>query len=129
MVASPILVLENYLELCHVIEETLENPGFAADITHSGADALQEVRRNSYPAAIMDAHLPDAEAGPLLQDMRRHQPDIGGILLARDRSLESLKARIEDGFFDVLTQPLNPHRLLTRIEELAEEATWLRSIG
>lgn len=122
MLAHPILVVENDLEVCNVIEETLENAGFSVDIAHTGATALSEVQRNRYPAAIVDARLPDTEGPELFRRIKRHQPGIGGILLTRERSLERLKIGIDQGFGDVLSDPLNPQRLLTRVEEMAEEA-------
>ena len=122
MIANRILIVENDLETCNVVEETLHEAGYSVDIAPNSGSAIRKVKSQSYPAAIVAAQLPDADGNELFERIHEHQPSIAGILLTRNRSLDSLKAGIDRGFSDVLTKPINLRRLLTRVEEVAEVA-------
>ena len=121
MLAAPVLIVEDDPEVCQVIEETLSNEGYSVAIAQSGSKALGSAQQTKFSAAIIGPHVSDIKAKSLLQRIKKQQPQISGILLTSNRTVESLKQGIDDGFADVLGTPLNPHRLLSSVEMVVNE--------
>lgn len=115
MIAGPVLIVEKDLDVCNVIEETLTHAGYSVEVLPSGRRALRKAQQKQYSAAILAEQLPDTQGTELLQRIRRHQPHIGGILLAQAANGGRLSAGLEDGVYDIMGTPLNPRRLLNSV--------------
>jgi DNA-binding NtrC family response regulator len=104
---------------CHLLEsmtEWLRDQGFYVDAVLGCADALAQLKTNTYNLMLADVRLQDGDGFDLLEQARRSYPDTPVILMTgygdADAAIEALRA----GASDYLTKPIIDEELLLAIE-------------
>ncbi len=77
-----VLLVEDEAPLRRSLEKFLERSGYSYDSCCSARDALCLAQRSNYNIIILEYHLPDANAGQLLQDLKRVNPDMASIVIS-----------------------------------------------
>jgi DNA-binding NtrC family response regulator len=77
-----VLLVEDEAPLRRSLEKFLERSGYTYDSCCSARDALFLAQRSNYNIIILEYHLPDANGGKLLQDLKRVNPDLASIVIS-----------------------------------------------
>jgi len=77
-----VLLVEDEAPLRRSLEKFLERSGYSYDTCCSARDALCLAQRSNYDIIILEYHLPDANGGKLLQDLKGLNPDIASIVIS-----------------------------------------------
>jgi DNA-binding response OmpR family regulator len=114
-----VLVVEDEDAIANAIERGLIKQGYAVDIAHDGAEALDKATVNNYDVICLDLNLPRVDG---LEVCRRLREDRfgGGIIMLTARS--SIKERIEGldyGADDYLVKPFAMKELVARVRAAA----------
>ncbi len=67
-------------------------------------------------AVLIDHWSPEAEAAPLIAELRRHRPSLPILMLTANGSVAQAVAAMRSGATDFLVKPLAPERLLCALE-------------
>lgn len=121
-----VLVVEDEEPIATAIERGLLKQGYAVDIAHDGAEALEKAGVNAYDVVCLDLNLPRVDG---LEVCRRLREDrfSGGIIMLTARS--SIKERIEGldyGADDYLVKPFAFSELAARIRAVSRREGGLR---
>jgi DNA-binding NtrC family response regulator len=77
-----VLLVEDEAPLRRSLEKFLERSGYSYDSCCSARDALCLAQRSNYNIIILEYHLPDANGGKLLRDLKPVNPDMASIVIS-----------------------------------------------
>ncbi len=109
-----ILVIDDDVELCHLVGEYLRAEGFTIDCVHDGENGLKKAMAGEYLLAVLDVMLPGINGFEVLRRIRAtsHLPVL--LLTARGEDVDRIVG-LEIGADDYLPKPFNPRELVARI--------------
>jgi DNA-binding NtrC family response regulator len=113
-----ILVVDDDLDMCWVLEVALSGLGCAVTTVDSARSAISSVAEHAFPIAFVDARLPDMDGLRLIEELRRLRPEmqiimISGYYLEDDmRISNAVRAGEIDGF---LAKPFQIDAVVTAV--------------
>lgn len=112
-----ILVVDDDVDLCVLIQEYLEPEGFEVEAVHSGQRGLERARSGDHTLVVLDVMLPAISGFEVLRTLRSTS-DIPVLLLtARGGDVDRVVG-LELGADDYLPKPFNPRELVARIHAI-----------
>jgi two-component system response regulator CpxR len=113
-VMERILVIDDDVELCHLVGEYLRAEGFAVDCVHDGESGLRKATAGEYLLAVLDVMLPGINGFEVLRRIRATSRLPVLLLTARGEDVDRIVG-LEIGADDYLPKPFNPRELVARI--------------
>ena len=71
-----LLVVDDEPRICHLIEELLKLEGYQVDISFSGTNALEMIKKYNYQLLITDLKMPGIDGLELIQKAKELNPEI-----------------------------------------------------
>src|SRR6516225_9227768 len=112
-----ILVIDDDVELCHLVSEYLRAEGFAIECVHDGESGLKKASAGEYLLAVLDVMLPGINGFEVLRRIRATSRLPVLLLTARGEDVDRIVG-LEIGADDYLPKPFNPRELVARIRAL-----------
>ncbi|MFO0700876.1 MAG: response regulator transcription factor [Nitrospira sp.] len=113
-----ILVIEDDLDIAHLVEFHLRDAGYAVQVMHDGTDGLTQALAKPYDLIILDLMLPGIGGLELCRKLRAN-PRYSPILMLTAKSTEVDRVLgLEVGADDYLTKPFSVLELLARVKAL-----------
>ena len=122
MVEKRILLVDDDVELCRLLERSARWAGLTLEAVHSGREACQRVKRGEYVLIILDVMLPEMDGFAVLQAIRSQSRVPVLMLTARDADEDKVKGLLS-GADDYLTKPFGWEELLARMQSLIRRYT------
>ncbi|MBI3665961.1 MAG: response regulator transcription factor [Acidobacteria bacterium] len=112
-----ILLVDDDVELCALLEEYLGGQGFEIRAAHNGSQGLEAALDPAIDLVVLDIMLPGLDGLEVLRRLR-HQSRVPVIMLtARGEEVDRIVG-LEIGADDYLPKPFNPRELLARIRAI-----------
>jgi len=102
-----ILVVDDEPKICHLIEELLKLEGYKVDVSFSGMEALQMIKRYNYQMLLTDLKMPGIDGLELIQKARELNPDIRTIMITGYATVETAVQSLRHGIDDYIKKPFN----------------------
>lgn len=118
MAKPPVLIVEDEVDIAHLIEFHLKREGYTTRIAHSGADALEKLDREPPALVLLDIMMPDVDGLEVCRRMKR-EPNLSNIpiIMVTARGEESdIVVGLELGAEDYITKPFSPRVLVARVK-------------
>jgi DNA-binding response OmpR family regulator len=112
-----ILVIDDDVELCSLVQEYLHAEGFTVDSVHDGENGLQRAAAGGYLLAVLDVMLPGINGFEVLRRIRATSRLPVLLLTARGEDVDRIVG-LEIGADDYLPKPFNPRELVARIRAI-----------
>src|ERR1700756_4941955 len=109
-----ILVIDDDVELCHLVEEYFRAEGLTVECVHDGESGLKKATAGDYLLAVLDVMLPGINGFEVLRRIRATSPLPVLLLTARGEDVDRIVG-LEIGADDYLPKPFNPRELVARI--------------
>jgi two-component system, OmpR family, response regulator CpxR len=109
-----ILVVDDDVELCSLVQEYLTAEGFSLKAVHDGETGLQQALTNEYSLVVLDVMLPGINGFDVLRRIRSVSKIPVLLLTARGEDVDRIVG-LEIGADDYLPKPFNPRELVARI--------------
>ena len=117
MTTQTILLIDDDIELCALLEEYLADEGFELETCHEGLSGLERALSQQYALIILDVMLPGCNGFEVLKNIRK-QSDVPVLMLtARGDEIDRIVG-LEIGADDYLGKPFNPRELIARIRAI-----------
>jgi DNA-binding response OmpR family regulator len=113
-VMERILVIDDDVELCHLVGEYLRAEGFNVEYAHDGESGLRKAKAGDYLLAVLDVMLPGMSGFDVLRQIRATSRLPVLLLTARGEDVDRIVG-LEIGADDYLPKPFNPRELVARI--------------
>jgi two-component system, OmpR family, response regulator CpxR len=121
MVTSPsswparrLLMIDDDVELCGLVEKLLAHEGIAVELVHDGPEGLDAALGGHHDAIILDVMLPGLGGFDILRKVREHQQTPILMLTARGDHVDRVVG-LEMGADDYIPKPFDPRELVARI--------------
>lgn len=121
-----VLLIDDDLELCALLEEYLAQEGFDVVSLHDGSEVLAVLERDSFQVVILDVMLPGASGLDVLRAMRPKFAIPVLMLTARGDDVDRIVG-LEMGADDYLPKPFNIRELVARIRAIMRRVESSRS--
>jgi two-component system response regulator CpxR len=116
-----ILLADDDVELCALLQEYLQQEGFRVRLAHDGACALEAAREPGLDAMVLDIMMPRMSGLEVLKALRRDSDLPVLMLTARGDDLDRILG-LELGADDYLPKPCNPRELVARLRAVLRRA-------
>src|SRR5450432_4709418 len=112
-----VLVVDDDVELCNLVQEYLTAEGFSLKAVHDGEKGLQQALTNEYALVVLDVMLPGINGFEVLRRIRSVSKIPVLLLTARGEDVDRIVG-LEIGADDYLPKPFNPRELVARIRAI-----------
>ena len=116
-----VLVVDDDIELCALVQEYLTAEGFTLNAVHDGEAGLQQALTNEYALVVLDVMLPGINGFEVLRRIRSVSKIPVLLLTARGEDVDRIVG-LEIGADDYLPKPFNPRELVARIRAILRRA-------
>ena len=106
-----LLVVDDEENIVLTISEVLRLDGHVVDMSLSGEDAAERLRREEYDLVLTDLHMEGGDGISVLQEIRAASPFTIAVVLTGFASVESAIAALRHGAYDYLLKPCNIEEL------------------
>jgi DNA-binding response OmpR family regulator len=112
-----VLIVDDDVQLCRLLEERLSTEGFTIEAVHEGSRGLQRALSTEHALVVLDLMLPGMGGLDVLRRLRKQSPVPVLILTARGEDAERIQG-LELGADDYVPKPFNPRELIARIRAI-----------
>jgi two-component system response regulator AtoC len=106
-VQARILIVDDDEVSCRLFGEFLEGEGHKVHQAHSGEEALDCLRKESYDLLLVDVRMPGITGLDVTRTMRQQQPSLPVIVMTAFGSIETAVEAIHEGAYDYVSKPMN----------------------
>jgi len=118
--AKKILVIEDSLLLCHILEEALQNRGFEVSVAHDGKGGFLKADACRPDLIILDLILPDMPGEQVCRNLKKH-PDLAQtpvmMVTGKDSDVDHVVGKVL-GAQAYVSKPFDLEHLLIEIQKL-----------
>jgi len=112
-----ILVVDDEPRICHLIEELLKLEGYQIDVSFSGTDALEMIKKYNYQMLITDLKMPGIDGLELIQKAKEQNPEIRTIMVSGYTTVDTAVQSLRHGVDDYITKPFNIFELKKAVKQ------------
>ena len=112
-----ILVIDDDIELCELLNDYLSGEGFAVETVNNGKQGAEQALAAEYVLVILDVMLPEMNGFDVLRKIRESSKVPVIMLTARGDDIDRIVG-LELGADDYLPKPFNPRELVARIRAI-----------
>ncbi|MEJ7588055.1 MAG: sigma-54 dependent transcriptional regulator [Ferruginibacter sp.] len=112
---NKILIIDDDMDMCLLLERFFRRNQFDVRITHSGKKGLEELERNPPDAILCDFRLGDTDGKELLIQIKQINPEVPVIIITGYSEIKMAVEVMKHGAFDYVTKPLFPEEILITI--------------
>jgi DNA-binding response OmpR family regulator len=123
-VKQKILIIDDDIELCALVERYLETEGYVVTTKHNGADGLTEGLTTSYQLVVLDVMLPQKNGFDVLSELRKTSSVPVLMLTAKDSEIDKVLG-LRLGADDYLTKPFSMNEFVARVQSIIRRYTTL----
>ncbi|HGY11642.1 MAG TPA: response regulator, partial [Desulfobacterales bacterium] len=116
-----VLVVDDNVITCEVIQRNLELSGYHILTAHSVNDAIQILSRQNIDLLITDYKMPKHSGLELIKYVRDHLKDIAIIMLTGYGSINSAVSAMKEGADEYITKPFTDKELLNAVKKSIQE--------
>ena len=107
-----ILVIDDELSMCTLLEKFLSKNGFNVESTISGKQGVHLMKNKFYDVILCDYRLTDITAEDLFDEIKKNSHNSVVIFITGYANLNIAVNLIKEGAYHYLAKPLNPDELL-----------------
>ena len=111
-----ILVVDDERGIRRTLTQMFTRMGYQATGVASGAEALEQMRRERFDLVILDLKMPEMDGTEVLKAARPFAPDTVFILLTAYGTLDSAIVAVRHGAFDYLLKPSSVQEIVRAVE-------------
>ncbi|WP_207491482.1 response regulator transcription factor [Aridibaculum aurantiacum] len=115
----PILLIEDQVELCQILKDTLGLYGFDVTYAHNGDDGYNLFTTLDPKLVIIDIMMPGSDGFAAVKQVRAVNKDVPIIMLTAKPLTEDLVKAFDLGCNDFIRKPFVMEELIARIRSLA----------
>jgi DNA-binding response OmpR family regulator len=123
---TPVLIIDDDVELCRLLTERLRTEDFSIEAIHNGQRGLERALSHDYALVILDLMLPGMKGLDVLRHLRERSTIPVLILTARGEDVDRILG-LEIGADDYLPKPFNPRELVARIHAILRRTNYAKN--
>lgn len=115
-----ILVVDDDLSHCTIIQALMKGWGYQVSLAHNGLQAIEQVKQTPFDLILTDVRMSEMDGIEALKAIKAYNPAIPILIMTAYSNVESAVEAIKAGAYDYLTKPLDFDMLQLTIERALE---------
>jgi len=116
-----ILIIDDDVDLCDLLAESLRRQGFLVVAVHDGITGLERALSNEFALIVLDLMLPGLDGSEVLKRLRSRS-NVPVIILTAKGEANDRIVGLESGADDYLAKPFYPRELAARMQAVLRRA-------
>jgi DNA-binding response OmpR family regulator len=112
-----ILIVDDEVDLSATLVERLGIRGFDAVAVETGAQALEQVRKNKFDVIVLDIKLKGEDGVDVMKQIKQIKENLPVILLTGHMSREANEEGLKAGAIDYILKPIDIEDLVIKLRE------------
>jgi DNA-binding response OmpR family regulator len=112
-----ILIVDDEVDLSATLVERLGIRGFDAVAVETGAQALEQVRKNKFDVIVLDIKLKGEDGVDVMKQIKQIKENLPVILLTGHMSGEASEEGFKAGAIDYIIKPIDIEDLIRKLRE------------
>jgi len=112
-----VLVVEDDVDLCEALCDTLEIEGYKVLYANNGTEALSQLTKNNFRLVVSDIQMPVMDGFQLLTNMQQLHPEIPVLLMTAYGTIPKAVEAMQSGAADYLIKPFEASVLVKKVAE------------
>lgn len=117
-----VLIVEDDIDLGHLLEQYLRLNGFKARQVFNGIEARDALRLEVYDILIIDIMMPKEDGFKLVEKLKRNYPSLPFIFVTARKMKEDVMRGLELGADDYILKPFDADELILRIRNILKRS-------
>lgn len=109
---TKILLIEDDVAFCKLLEKFLIKKSFEVTIAFSAAEAKSKIKNTEFDLIITDLRLPDYDGILLMTEIKATHPAVPVLLMTGYSDVSTAVKAIKNGAADYISKPFNPEEVL-----------------
>jgi two-component system response regulator HydG len=118
---SQILIVDDDQRMAKTLKDILTVKGFAADIAHSGTEALEKLEKSEYGCVLTDIKMPGMNGVELFKIIKQKRPGMPVVFMTAYAADKLVDEGLDNGAIASLSKPLDINTLLSFFSQLRKE--------
>lgn len=112
-----ILIVDDDVNICQLLNLYLVKEGYTTYICHNGKDAIKQISEQTYDIVLLDIMMPEMDGFETLAAIRKFSNIPVILLSAKGEPMDKISG-LDIGADDYVTKPFEPQELISRIKAL-----------
>jgi len=125
---NSILIVDDDKQLSLTIKEVLDRSGYTPIVVHSGEDAIELVKKETFDIILLDLIMPGIKGIDAMIEIKKISPKTKVIMITAFATIDSAVLAIQKGASEYISKPFKINELLTTVNRVAEEIKFLENI-
>ena len=113
-----VLIVEDDLDLCEALCDTLEIEGYRVLSAGNGIEALSQLTKHNFRLVVSDIQMPVMDGFQLLNNMQQKHPEIPVLLMTAYGTIPKAVEAMQSGATDYLIKPFEASTLVAKVAGL-----------
>ncbi|MFN0047573.1 MAG: sigma-54-dependent transcriptional regulator [Cytophagales bacterium] len=118
-----ILVIDDDIYICTLLEKYLKKEGFGVDTAFSGKSGLAKIKADKFEVVLCDFRLPDIDGKQMLTEIKTIAPQLQVIIITGYSDVRVAVSLIKSGAYEYVTKPIYPEEILEIIKSALKTST------
>jgi DNA-binding NtrC family response regulator len=105
MTKTTVLVVDDDLTACRLLQEVLARDGYQVEIAERGEEALEKAETTFFDVVLSDVRMPDLDGVEVLRALKHLSPETAVIMVTAFGSIETAIESIKQGAYDYISKP------------------------
>ena len=123
--STNILIVEDDIDLGHLLKQYLSLNHFQADQVFNGIEARAALREKHYDILIIDVMMPKEDGFQLVEKMTKNYPDLPFLFVTARKMKEDIVKGLGLGADDYILKPFDADELILRIKNILKRTSKL----
>nr|WP_315221290.1 sigma-54 dependent transcriptional regulator [uncultured Flavobacterium sp.] len=120
---SKILLIEDDISFCKLLEKFLIKKAYDVTIAFSAAEARLAINKESFDLILTDLRLPDSDGIALMTEFKNLNAEVPVVLMTGYSDVNTAVKAIKNGAADYISKPFNPDEVLLVITNALQTPT------
>lgn len=129
MATNNILVIDDDVSFCMLLNTFLTRKGFAVSTAYSIEEAKQLFDQTKFQLILTDVRLPDGDGVEILKYVKEENPTIQVILMTGYTDIKTAVNAMKLGAFDYVAKPINSDQILDAIQQALSKKNDKRTVS
>ena len=121
MAEKKILVIDDDIDMCNLLQRFLTKNGFFAETATSGHKGIEKFKEGNYQLVLCDYRLGDKDGREVLKELKGISPTTKVIIITGYSDIKTAVEVIKMGAFDYITKPLIPDEVLSVLNKALQQ--------
>lgn len=123
MTNKKILIIDDDVDICLLLQKFLERKGFKVDVAFTAQDGLGIVKRKNIDLVLTDFRLPDMDGSEVVRSIKALKHQLPIIVITGYSDVKQAVKVIQLGAFEYVTKPIFPEEIVLLINKALSETT------